>query len=72
MEMDMANASLDIIEGLTSGGLAGLGAYVVAGAVASLPSAFITVAMVTPLSVIAGALAFVGYAFPKIRNRIKQ
>lgn len=61
--------ALDIIEGVVVGGIIGLGAFIVSGAVASLPGAFITAAEVTPLSVIAGALAFVGTALHQIRVR---
>ena len=61
--------ALDIIEGLVAGGLVGLGAFIIAGAVAALPSSFLTLAEVTPVSVIAGALAFVGTALHQIRTR---
>jgi hypothetical protein len=61
--------ALDVIEGLVAGGLVGLGAFVVGGAVASLPGAFLTASEVTPISVIAGALAFVGTALHQIRSR---
>lgn len=50
----------DVIEGTAKGGIAGIVTYVVAGAVASLPGAFITPAVVDPLAVIAGALTFAG------------
>jgi multisubunit Na+/H+ antiporter MnhC subunit len=71
MEMDFINSSIDLIEGVVAGGLTGLGAFLIGNAVSVLPSAFISTTIVTPLSVIAGALAFVGYALPKIRARIK-
>ncbi|MEM3859084.1 MAG: hypothetical protein QW478_06715 [Candidatus Micrarchaeaceae archaeon] len=72
MKIDFANTSLDVIEGITAGGLTGLGAYIIGSAVASLPSAFLAASVVTPLSVIAGALAFVGFSLPNIRTRIKS
>jgi len=71
MEIDFVNSAFDLIEGLVAGGLTGLGADVIAGAVASLPNAFLTATAVPPLSVVAGALAFIGYALPRIRSRIK-
>jgi uncharacterized membrane protein YGL010W len=61
--------ALDIIEGLVAGGLVGLGAFIIGGAVAALPGSFLTVAEVTPISVIGGALAFVGTALHQIRAR---
>ena len=64
--------ALDILEGITAGGLVGLGTYVVAGAVATLPAAFLTVPEVAPLSAIAGALAFVGVAVGKIRAHLAK
>lgn len=48
----------DIAEGTAAGGLMGLVVYVVAGAVATLPSAFLTAASVPALTGIAGALTF--------------
>ena len=71
VEIDFVNSAFDVIEGLVAGGLTGLGADIIAGAVASLPHAFISATVVSPLSVIAGALAFIGYALPRIRSRVK-
>jgi hypothetical protein len=71
MQIDFVNVSLDLIEGLVAGGLLGFGAYIVVGALASLPGAFLTAAEVTPLSVLVGALGFVGYSIPKVRGRIQ-
>jgi hypothetical protein len=71
MEIDFVNTSLDILEGIVAGGLIGLGTEITATAVSSLPSAFLTLSMVGPLSVVAGALAFVGYSVARIRTRIK-
>ena len=72
MDIDFVNSAFDIIEGLVAGGLTGLGTDIIAGAVATLPNAFITTAVVPPLSIVAGALAFVGYSLAKIRTRIKS
>jgi len=71
MQIDFVNVGFDILEGLIAGGLLGFGSYVIVGALASLPSAFITAAEVSPLSVLVGALGFVGYSIPKIRSRIQ-
>ncbi len=71
VDIDFVNSALDIVEGLVSGGLVGLGTYIIGGAVASLPSAFITASIVSPLSVIAGAMTFVGYGIAKVRTRIR-
>ena len=72
MEIKFLHTAYDIIEGLVTGGLSGLGAYIVGGAVASLPNAFIGAGIVPTLSVLAGALGFVGYALPKLRNEISE
>lgn len=61
--------ALDIVEGITAGGVVGFGTYVIGGAVASLPSAFLTAAQVGPLSAIVGALTFVGIAVKQMRSR---
>jgi VIT1/CCC1 family predicted Fe2+/Mn2+ transporter len=61
--------ALDLIEGVAVGGVVGVAAYIVGGAVASLPAAFITTPVATALSVVAGGLAFVGVAISKIRRR---
>ena len=65
------NSAFDLLEGLVGGGLTGLGTEIIATAVANLPNAFITTAVVPSLSIIAGALAFVGYSIAKIRTRVK-
>ena len=71
MEIDFVNSAFDLIEGLVAGGLTGLGTDIIGSAVAVLPNAFITTAIVPPLSIITGALAFVGYSLAKVRTRIK-
>lgn len=63
------HVALDLVEGMVAGGIIGDGAYIIASAVASLPSPVITAAEVGPLAVIAGALAFAGVALHQIRKR---
>jgi len=71
MDIDFVNSAFDLIEGLVAGGLTGLGTDIIGSAVAVLPNSFIASTVVPPLSVIAGALAFVGYSLAKIRTRVK-
>jgi len=71
MEIDFVNSAFDLLEGLVGGGLTGLGTDIIGTAVAGLPNSFITLAVVPSLSIIAGALVFVGYSIAKIRTRIK-
>jgi hypothetical protein len=61
--------ALDIVEALVAGGLVGLATLIIGSAVAAFPSSFLTVAEVSPLSVLGGALAFVGTAIRQIRAR---
>lgn len=61
--------AFDIVEGTVAGGIIGFVMYVIAGAVSLLPGAFLTAAEVTPLSVVVGALAFLGVAVHQIRAR---
>jgi hypothetical protein len=71
MQIDFINSGLDIIEGAVAGGILGIASYVIMGAVASLPSSFLSTSVVAPLSVIVGAMGFIGYALPKIRSRLQ-
>jgi len=61
--------ALDIIEGITAGGVVSVGTYVIGGAVSLLPGTFLAAAAVTPLAAITGALTFVGIAVHQIRKR---
>mgnify|MGYP001626380571 CR=1 FL=1 len=70
MDIDFLGSAIDIVEGITIGGLAGLGGEIIAYAVASFPHAFITASLVPPISVMVGALAFIGYSLHNIRGRI--
>ncbi|MGC8621738.1 MAG: hypothetical protein ACP5U0_07495 [Caldisphaera sp.] len=74
MEIKFLHTALDLIEGTVAGGLVGLGFDIIANAVSVLPNSFLAVSpnIVAPLSVVAGALAFIGYSLPKIRNEIAE
>ena len=71
MEIDFVNSAIDIVEGVVAGGLLGVGSEIISSAVASFPNAFISTSLVAPLSVVVGALTFVGYSLHNIRNRVK-
>jgi hypothetical protein len=62
--------ALDIVEGVAVGGIISVGTYIVAGAVSLLPGTFLPVAAVTPLSIVTGAISFVGVAVHQIRKRL--
>jgi len=61
--------ALDILEGLVAGGLTSLATGIIASAVANLPNTFINTSYISPLSAIAGVLAFVGITLHNIRGR---
>lgn len=69
IEIDFVNTALDIIEGIVGGGLLGFGAYIIASAVAGLSGSFMPVGAVGGMSVIVGAMGFVGIAIHNIRAR---
>ncbi len=64
--------ALDLVEGVVFGGVVGVGMDIIAGAVATLPNSFLTTTMVSPLSVIVGALVFVGVSIHQIRQRLNK
>ena len=68
-KIDFTDLGLDIIGGTVFGGLAGVIEYTLSSAVSSLPSAFIGTALVTPLALVVGALAFAGAVFTKIGSK---
>jgi len=61
--------ALDIIEGVVAGGLISVATDIIASAVSYMPGSFLTTTMVLPLSMITGALTFVGIALHNIRAR---
>lgn len=65
--------ALDIVEGVVGGGLVGLGAYIVTGAVATIPSNFLSGIPNAPaiISTITGALVFTAMVIRKMRIRHK-
>ncbi len=60
MPVNFQDLAYDVIGGTALGGIGGIVEYTVAGAVGSLPGAFISAGTVTPLAVITGALIFGG------------
>lgn len=70
MEVKLLDASIDILEKFMLGGLIGIIAYIIINALASFPASLISSSMVTPLSVVVGALWFAGSVIPDIRKRI--
>jgi hypothetical protein len=66
MQIDFMELAYDIIGGSVLGGIAGVVEYTIAGAVASLPAAFITAAVAAPLALVTGALVFAGALFGKV------
>ncbi len=64
--------ALDLVEGIVFGGVLGVGTDIIATAVSTLPNSFLTPAMVSPLSVVVGALVFVGVSIHQIRQRLNK
>jgi hypothetical protein len=65
--------ALDIIEGVVGGGLVGLGAYIVTGAVSTIPANFLSGIPHADaiISTITGALVFTAMVIRKMRIRHK-
>lgn len=70
--MDFINSAFDIIEGIVAGGLMGFGAYVITGAVQTLSGSFLVGVNPVDISVIVGALGFIGYSLPNLRKRVSK
>jgi hypothetical protein len=66
---NFVNDGFDLLEGVVAGGVVGIGTEIIASAVATLPHAFLSVSEVAPVSVVVGALVFVGVAIKQMRDR---